>query len=65
MMPDETALISFHAYDDEDLGDVRDERGDVFLATETNASEMALPIGLAQEDETCPLDPDGTGKYTE
>ena len=55
MMPDEAALISFHTCDDEDRGDMRDDHGDVFLATEANASEMALPVSLAQDGDTYSL----------
>ena len=59
MMPDETVLISCQACDDEDHGGMRDERGDAFLAAEIDASELALPIGSAQEDEAHSLDSGG------
>ena len=55
VMPDETGLTSFHTCDDEDRGDMRDDHGDVFLATEANASEMALPVSLAQDGDTYSL----------
>ena len=60
MMPDETVLISCQACDDEDHGGMRDERGDAFLAAETDASELALPISFAPEDDACSLDSDAS-----
>ena len=41
------------------------DQGDAFLAAEPDTSEMALPMGAAQEDGTCSLDSSGTGEYIE
>ena len=44
---------------------MRDDQGDAFLATEPDTSEMVLPMGAAQDDETCSLDSDDIGEYIE
>ena len=66
MMPDDTVLISYNLDDDHDYGDMRDDEGTVFLATEPDTSEMALPMGAAQEDEVYSLDSDNNiGEHIE
>ena len=41
---------------------MRDDHADIFLATEIDTMEIALPVCVAQDDETYPLDSDDTGK---
>ena len=65
MMPDETVLISCRTDNDNDRGDMHDDYGSIFLATKADTSEMALPIGAAQEDETYSLDYDDNGACIE
>ena len=64
-MPDETVLVSCHAHDGEDHGDMHDERGAAFVATETDTSELVRPISSAQEDETYSLGSDDNRRYIE
>ena len=42
-----------------------DDHGDASLAAEPDISEMALPIGIAQEVETYSLDYEVADKYIE
>ena len=48
MMPDDTVLVPYNLDDDHDYGGMHDDEGTVFLATDPDTSEMALPRGTAQ-----------------
>ena len=65
MMPGETVLTSCRDCDADEHGYTHDEHGDAFFAADADASELALPIGCAQEDNACSSDSDEHGKYIE